>query len=197
MVGINKITSSVQKFTLKNQSYKERVQCTYFNPSWADFSRVCLMMGGWVSDFSPGQFDKSLPNWVISLSLFSFSHFFFFFESGDQLVPTSSTLSARIIPKWLSKLRWLWISLPWPIACKLVSPIGSHTIPGQHNQPTLTSPGQGCKRVMFKCNLPPALLAEWPGSFMWQSCNSGMEQTLNKSQQRKLILRRKFSHCSC
>ena len=47
---------------------------------------------------------------------------------------------------------------------------GSHTMPGQrHSQLTPTSLGQGCTCV-FRCNLPPALLAEWPGSF---TCHCG------------------------
>ena len=35
---------------------------------------------------------------------------------------------------------------------------------------------------MFRCNLPPALLAEWPGSFTCHCGSMGMEQTPNKSQ---------------
>ena len=38
-----------------------------------------------------------------------------------------------------------------------------------------TSLGQGC-------SMPPALLAEWPGSFMCHCGNTGVEQTSNKSQ---------------
>ena len=30
---------------------------------------------------------------------------------------------------------------------------------------------------MFSCNLPPALLAEWPGSFMSYCCNTGWTHT--------------------
>ena len=39
---------------------------------------------------------------------------------------------------------------------------------------------------MFRCNLPPALLAEWLGSCMCHFGNTGVEQTLNKSQHTKL-----------
>ena len=55
--------------------------------------------------------------------------------------------------------------------------------------------GQGCVR-MFRCNLPPALSAEWPGSFI---CHCGMMRWngLWISQHRQLTLRRKFSRPSC
>ena len=37
-----------------------------------------------------------------------------------------------------------WPSGPWQVVCQLISLICSHTMPGQHSQPTLT---QGCTRV--------------------------------------------------
>ena len=45
---------------------------------------------------------------------------------------------------------------------------------------------------MSRCNLPPALLAEWPGSFTCHCGNTGAEQTPNKSQHRKLTLEKKI-----
>ena len=45
---------------------------------------------------------------------------------------------------------------------------------------------------VFKCNLPPALLAEWLGSFTSHCGNTGMERTLNKSQYTKLTLEKKI-----
>ena len=39
---------------------------------------------------------------------------------------------------------------------------------------------------MFRCNLPPALLAKWPGSFTCHCGNTGVEQTLNNSQHKKV-----------
>ena len=45
---------------------------------------------------------------------------------------------------------------------------------------------------MFRCNLPPALLTEWPGSFMCHYSNTGVERTPNKSQHRKLTLEKKI-----
>ena len=50
---------------------------------------------------------------------------------------------------------------------------------------------------VFRCDLPPALLAEWLGSFMCHCSNTGVEQTLNKSWHTKLTLGKKFSCCSC
>ena len=58
---------------------------------------------------------------------------------------------------------------------------GSHTMPGQrHSQLTPTSLGQGCTCV-FRCNLPPALLAEWPGSFTCHCGNTGVQRTSSKT----------------
>ena len=41
---------------------------------------------------------------------------------------------------------------------------------------------------MFRCHLPPALLAEWPGSFTWHCGNTKVERTPNMSQCTKLTL---------
>ena len=48
-----------------------------------------------------------------------------------------------------------------------------------------------CKATYASCNLPPALLAEWPGSFMCYHGNTGVEQIPNYRP-----WRRKFSHRS-
>ena len=45
---------------------------------------------------------------------------------------------------------------------------------------------------MFRYNLPPALLAEIPGSFTCHCGNTGMERTPNKSQHTKLTLEKKI-----
>ena len=45
---------------------------------------------------------------------------------------------------------------------------------------------------MLRCNRPPALLVEWPGSFLCHCRNVGVEQTLNKSQHTKLTLEKKI-----
>ena len=44
---------------------------------------------------------------------------------------------------------------------------------------------------VFRCNLPPALLAEWPGSFTCHCTNMGVERTPSKSQHTKLTLEKK------
>ena len=43
-----------------------------------------------------------------------------------------------------------------------------------------------------RCNLPPALLAEWLGSFTCHCSNTGVGQTPNKSQHTKLTLDKKI-----
>ena len=45
---------------------------------------------------------------------------------------------------------------------------------------------------MFSCNLPPALLAEWPGSFTCYCGNTGVERIPKKSQHRKSTLENKI-----
>ena len=39
---------------------------------------------------------------------------------------------------------------------------------------------------MFKRNLPPAHLAEWPGSFMCHCCNTGVERLLKQESEQKV-----------
>ena len=39
---------------------------------------------------------------------------------------------------------------------------------------------------VFRCNLPPALLSKWLGSFTFHCSNRGLEQTQNKSQHREV-----------
>ena len=50
----------------------------------------------------------------------------------------------------------------------------------------------GSRAYVFRCNLPLALLAEWPGSLMCHCGNMGMEWTPNKSQDTKLTLEKKI-----
>ena len=45
---------------------------------------------------------------------------------------------------------------------------------------------------MFRCNLPPALFAEWLGSFTCHCGNTGVEQTMNESQHTKSTLEKKI-----
>ena len=59
----------------------------------------------------------------------------------------------------------------------IVSPIQLHRVKGI---------------CMFKCNLPPALLAEWPGSFICRCGNTGVEWAPNNSQPTILTLEKKI-----
>ena len=69
-------------------------------------------------------------------------------------------------------------------------PVASHTMPGQwHSQPTQLRWVKGV--CMFWCNPPPALLAEWLGSFMCHCGNMGVERTPNKKHT-KLTLEKKI-----
>ena len=85
---------------------------------------------------------------------------------------------------------WLWLIVPWQVACELVSgevcalcldsgivsPLWLHCVMGV---------------CMFEHNMPPALLAEWLGSFTCHCIKAGVEQTPNKSQHTKLTLEKK------
>ena len=116
---------------------------------------------------------------------------FFFFLSGDSLSHTNSTLLGRISPQWLSELRRLWPSVPWWVACELVSwylstlcldsgivsPLRLHWVKGVR---------------VFRCNLPPALLLVWQGSFTCHCSNMEVEETPNKSQHTKLTQEKKI-----
>ena len=56
--------------------------------------------------------------------------------------------------------------------------INSHTLPGQRHSPLWLRWVKGV--FVFRCNLPPALLAEWLGSFMCHCGNTRLERTPNK-----------------
>ena len=49
----------------------------------------------------------------------------------------------------------------------------------------------------FSCNLPPALLAEWPGSFTCYCGNTWWNGYRNKSQHRRLNPEKNISRLSC
>ena len=84
-----------------------------------------------------------------------------------------------------------WLNVPWQVACELVS----RQVPTLCLESGIVSPlrlhwvKSAC---VFRCNLPPALLAEWPGSFTCHCSNMGVEQTRNKSQHTKLTLEKKI-----
>ena len=96
---------------------------------------------------------------------------------GDQLARTNSNLLDRINLQWLSELRRLWTSVPWPAECELVYCIGSYTTPGQHSQPAPTSLGQRC-----------ILVGRMTGSLTCHRGRTGVERSPNKSQHRLLTL---------
>ena len=50
---------------------------------------------------------------------------------------------------------------------------------------------------LFRFNLPPAVLAEWSGSFTYHCGNTGVERKPNKSQHTRLTLEKNFSRRSC
>ena len=67
-------------------------------------------------------------------------------------------------PQWPSVLRQLWPNVPWQASCKLIS----RKVPTLCLDSGIISPPQPCfveGVYVFKCNLPPALLTERPGSF--------------------------------
>ena len=96
-----------------------------------------------------------------------------------------------ISPQWLSKLRWLWLCVPWQVVCELIS----WKVPTLCLDSSIVSPLRLClvKDVsVFRSNLPPALLAEWPGSFKSHCSDTGVEWTPNKSQHTNLTLEKKI-----
>ena len=95
-------------------------------------------------------------------------------------LPTRSDLIVSRV--YNSKLRKLRTRIPWQVVCQRVSLTESHTVPGQHYQPGLTSLGQG----YITCLL--VFLAEWSGPFTCHCCNTEEEHTPNQIQHRKLTL---------
>ena len=101
------------------------------------------------------------------------------------------TIYARISPQWLIGLRRLWPTVPWRVACELVSwYVPTLWLDSGIVSPLLLRWVQGV--CVFRCNLPPALFAEWPGSFTCHCGNMGVERTSNKSQHTKLTLEKKI-----
>ena len=107
-------------------------------------------------------------------TIHSLPAFFLFFSlwSGYKLAHANSTLYAGINPQWLSGLRRLWPNVFWQVACELFS----GWVPTLYLHRGIVNPFRlrWVKGVcVFRCNLPPALLAEWPGSFTSQCGNTG------------------------
>ena len=90
-----------------------------------------------------------------------------------------------------SDLRQLWLTVPWQSYLWASFQVGSHICLDSG----IVSPHQlhWVKGVrVLNCNLPPALLAEWPGSFTCLCGNTGVEWTLNKSHHTNLTLEKKI-----
>ena len=97
-------------------------------------------------------------------------HFFFNLEIGSW-VSVLFTLSFFPLSclggdsaSWDSLM---WTSVPWRVACELVSLMSSHVMLGLCWLKGL---------CVFSCSLPPALSAHWPGSFMCCCDNTGVER---------------------
>ena len=83
-------------------------------------------------------------------------------------------------PQWLSEIRRLWSSVPRGAACELVP----WQVPTLSLDSGRVSPLRLCwvKGVsVFRCNLPPALLAKWPGSF---TCHCGYTEVGRDTEQK-------------
>ena len=65
------------------------------------------------------------------LFFFSFFFFSFFFLVEITRAHQCHSLHQDQSTIWLSELRRLWMSVPWRVACELVSLIGFHTMRGQ------------------------------------------------------------------
>ena len=96
--------------------------------------------------------------------------------SSRALIP--HFIYARISPQWLSSLDDCYWMFPDEL------PVSSFPeVPTLCLDSSIVSPLWLCwvKGVcIFRCNLPPALLAEWLGSFTCHCGNAGVERTLNE-----------------
>ena len=91
-----------------------------------------------------------------------------------------------------------WTSVPWRVACELVSRMGFRTLLVQHSQLTPTSLGHLSRVCVFSCYLPPALLAEWLGVFnMLLRITGGRMNTEIRASTENWLWRRKFHRRSC
>ena len=148
----------------------------------------------WKSFFNSGFFPHL---WGFGGGVFLPELFLFCFLSGDQPTLTNSTFfQARIGPQSLSKLRWLWPSVSWQVACELMFPDRFPLL----CRDSIASPLRRCWVTgvcVFRCNLPPALLADWLGSFTCLCGNMGWNRCQIRVSTESKLWKRKFSHCSC
>ena len=112
------------------------------------------------------------------------------------LAHTNSTLYAMISPQWLSELRRLWPSVHWRVVCEFAS----WSVPTLCLDSGIVSPLR-LRRVkgecVFKFNLLPALLAEWPGSLYATAVTRGWNRHWIRVSTQSWFWRRKFSCRFC
>ena len=90
----------------------------------------------------------------------------------------NSILYARISPQWLNELRRLRPSVPWRVACELVSwQVPTLCLDSGRDSPLPLRCVKVYKCLGVTCHLH--FLAEWPGSFMCFCGNTGVERTPN------------------
>ena len=152
--------------------------------------------------------------WQIAVAFFLacddlgiFFVFFFFFFLMTQF-PSALFLkwkSARahqfhslcqISPQWLSELRRLWPSVPWWVACELVSFVGSHTMPWTAKS-ALTPSDFVCSRVYYACLGVICLRRFWQdsqGLLRATAATRGWNGHRMRVGTQSYLWRRKFSH---
>ena len=170
----------------KEKNAEENKMMTQHQPEVQCYSKIVVFYFPMPGVLSAAQFSSTVEPlfcwWlffcVCVRTLGEGSTIFLFFISGDQLVHTISTFwGARISPQWLSECP----NVRLQVACGLVS---------QHGQPTLDFVGS---RV-YACLSVTHHLHFWQNdqSLTCQCSSIGVEQTLNKSQHRKLTLEKKI-----
>ena len=148
----------------------------------------------WVSVVASSSLAGILWEYSAIHSLPAIKNFLFEVEISSRTI--NSTFCARISPQWLSELRWLWPNVPWQVACELIS----GQFPTLCLDSSIVSPLWLCwvKGVcVCRCNLPPALLAHWPGSVSCRCGNMGWNGHQIWVGTESLLLRRNFCHHSC
>ena len=129
-----------------------------------------------------------VPQFILHLYFFSF--FLIFFFKWRSFCAHQFPLFSQDQSTVAKRAETTVAKCPWQVAHEFVSPTGSHTMYGWYRLPNPT-PWVKCA-CKFICNLPPAPLTEWLGSFTCHCGNTSVEQTLNKSQRGQLTLEKKI-----
>ena len=88
-----------------------------------------------------------------------------------------------------------YLVVKWLVSCEIAA-ISVHVLCTPYNHaPVYSVTTKGA--CVFSCILPPALSAEWLGSFICFWGNTGVEGYQNKSQHRKLTLEKKILLLLC